>query len=324
MRERWVGRRVLRRGSIAAVAAAVLLLVAVSGCGVDQSSVGDASPPAATPAQGATSSLTTLQEAAAGCGVSGGQVARHGGSMLTSNPDHAGCVAAALGAPAEVTGAIGVDGAGTKTWPQARMQWSRAGDMAHYGFALPDAQMPQVADAAAQGAQGTGSGSPAPPAGMTAAEAEYVRAAADVGEDDEATLRKGKERCAHVGKMRAVTDRARYIVETRHDPEQAITQIHVTYLCAGLTGAYTLAQRALTDGTYTVVAADSDAESGRAQVGTYRTDRGITDCYWERSSSSGATIANDFITNAPAGATVTLRAGEGFTSQGCGVWLPTR
>ncbi|WP_189238883.1 hypothetical protein [Planomonospora parontospora] len=48
----------------------------------------------------------------------------------------------------------------------------------------------------------------------------------------------------------------------------------------------------------------------------------VTDCYWERSTDNGDTIANDFIKNAPKGVTVTIRASDGgFTSEGCGNWL---
>jgi hypothetical protein len=56
--------------------------------------------------------------------------------------------------------------------------------------------------------------------------------------------------------------------------------------------------------------------------GTYRTTSSATDCYWERSTRGGGTIANDFVTNAPSGVTVTIGAGDGgFTSRGCGDWV---
>jgi hypothetical protein len=58
------------------------------------------------------------------------------------------------------------------------------------------------------------------------------------------------------------------------------------------------------------------------QPGTYRTTGPAHDCYWERSTSDGHTIANDMVTNAPAGVTVTILSSDGgFTSQGCGDWI---
>jgi hypothetical protein len=54
--------------------------------------------------------------------------------------------------------------------------------------------------------------------------------------------------------------------------------------------------------------------------GTYRARGPVHNCYWERSTNSGATIDNDFVTYAPNGVTVTLHAGEGFTSSHCGTW----
>lgn len=57
--------------------------------------------------------------------------------------------------------------------------------------------------------------------------------------------------------------------------------------------------------------------------GTYHTNRGISDCYWERSTPDGSIIVNDFVSFAPRGVTVTIRTGEGFTSQGCGNWIPS-
>lgn len=62
-------------------------------------------------------------------------------------------------------------------------------------------------------------------------------------------------------------------------------------------------------------------------AGQYRTfvepgTSGTTDCYWERTSGSGATLANDFVALAPEGVTVTISEGEGFVTRGCGGWLP--
>ncbi|WP_426734323.1 hypothetical protein [Glutamicibacter sp. 2E12] len=56
-------------------------------------------------------------------------------------------------------------------------------------------------------------------------------------------------------------------------------------------------------------------------AGTYRSSKKVSDCYWERTSPSGNTIANDFITHASAGALVTVRSGETFVAEEeCGTW----
>jgi hypothetical protein len=66
------------------------------------------------------------------------------------------------------------------------------------------------------------------------------------------------------------------------------------------------------DGTYTV--------GKDIAAGTYQTTGAVHDCYWERTSPQGGTIANDLITFAPQGPIVTVYAGEGFVSQRCGTW----
>lgn len=68
------------------------------------------------------------------------------------------------------------------------------------------------------------------------------------------------------------------------------------------------------DGTYVV---GKDIAPGSYQV---QTTAGVHDCYWERTSAQGGTIANDMITFAPQGPVVTVYAGEGFVSQSCGTW----
>jgi hypothetical protein len=59
--------------------------------------------------------------------------------------------------------------------------------------------------------------------------------------------------------------------------------------------------------------------------GTYRTTDSAHDCYWERSTGGGRTIANDFVTNAPKGVTVAIYASDGgFKSDNCGDWIRVR
>lgn len=56
-------------------------------------------------------------------------------------------------------------------------------------------------------------------------------------------------------------------------------------------------------------------------AGTYKSSDKISDCYWERMTSHGTRISNDFITHASKGAIVTLRAGETFEArEECGIW----
>jgi hypothetical protein len=57
--------------------------------------------------------------------------------------------------------------------------------------------------------------------------------------------------------------------------------------------------------------------------GTYKTtQRGVYDCYWERETRGGDTIANNFIHFAPGHVTVTVYSSDGgFSSQGCGNWV---
>ncbi|WP_449061496.1 DUF732 domain-containing protein [Planomonospora algeriensis] len=88
----------------------------------------------------------------------------------------------------------------------------------------------------------------------------------------------------------------------------------ITHLCPKYLPVWRKAQGGFTDGTY---------EVGKdIKAGTYRTTPGsVTDCYWERSTGGGSTIANDFVRNAPRGVRVTVQRGEGFTSEGCGIWM---
>ncbi|WP_353952496.1 hypothetical protein V6K52_03365 [Knoellia sp. S7-12] len=67
------------------------------------------------------------------------------------------------------------------------------------------------------------------------------------------------------------------------------------------------------DGTYVV--------GDEMKPGTYRTAKGIRDCYWERTSGTGRTLDNDFVQFAPQGVSVRIRADDGgFVSRGCGTW----
>ncbi|MFF5081717.1 hypothetical protein ACFY36_32100 [Actinoplanes sp. NPDC000266] len=91
------------------------------------------------------------------------------------------------------------------------------------------------------------------------------------------------------------------ILKKRRDANEAEDEYNVTHPA-----------RRFADGRYTV-----GREAGMVLPGTYRLKGPLADCYWERSSGSGEIINHNFVTNAPSGVQVTVRAGEGFTSRGC-------
>ncbi|GAB2441962.1 hypothetical protein [Micromonospora schwarzwaldensis] len=136
-----------------------------------------------------------------------------------------------------------------------------------------------------------------------------------------------------------VTDAADYVNHLAMD-DTTLVQLSIKLFCPEMAGAWKTLQpqvreaaaheaeedaesalaeynrahpaKQFTDGRYTV-----GKKAGMILPGTYRVKGPVFDCYWERSGKNGSTIANDFITNAPNGVKVTVRAGEGFTSQGC-------
>lgn len=92
----------------------------------------------------------------------------------------------------------------------------------------------------------------------------------------------------------------------------------LTTLCPQHGAAIAVFRSGFRDANWTV-----GSGQGQVKPGTYRTAPGVTDCYWERVTGSGGTIANDFVTSAPQGVTVRIRSTDGgFTSRGCGEWLP--
>lgn len=57
------------------------------------------------------------------------------------------------------------------------------------------------------------------------------------------------------------------------------------------------------------------------KAGTYRSGKKTSDCYWARLTPGGDIIANDFVSYAAAGVTVTVRKGEVFEiDDSCGAW----
>lgn len=89
-------------------------------------------------------------------------------------------------------------------------------------------------------------------------------------------------------------------------------------LCTEFKKDVALAEFGFRDGVFEVGKAPSESV---VTPGTYQSLPGTTDCYWERSTATGDAIANDFVTNAPAGVKVTIRATDGgFKAEGCGPW----
>ncbi|MCG5446140.1 hypothetical protein NIE79_004705 [Micromonospora sp. NIE79] len=73
-----------------------------------------------------------------------------------------------------------------------------------------------------------------------------------------------------------------------------------------------------TDGSHEV---GKEIKPGTYETTAHSAGETIGDCYWERSTDGGRTIANDFITAAKK-VRVTIRSSDGiFTSRGCGNWV---
>ncbi|MER7213218.1 hypothetical protein ABT340_39660 [Streptosporangium sp. NPDC000239] len=102
----------------------------------------------------------------------------------------------------------------------------------------------------------------------------------------------------------------------RDDTDLDLYKAATRYLCPKYLPAWRAATRGFTEG---------DKEIGvDIKPGVYRTvDRKVKDCYWERTTKGGDTIANRFVNFAPSGVTVTIAPTDGgFTSRGCGNWAP--
>ncbi|MEV4291553.1 hypothetical protein AB0K40_39115 [Nonomuraea bangladeshensis] len=133
--------------------------------------------------------------------------------------------------------------------------------------------------------------------------------------DDLGTLDDGREICgAGDADPPAVNDLVTAFHDDFAEPSAEMMELSIRHLCPKYVPLLAEGKKGFTDGSYTV--------GDDIKPGTYRTNKRITDCYWERSTPGGSIIANNFISNAPAGVTVTVRSGEGFTSRNCGNWMP--
>lgn len=136
--------------------------------------------------------------------------------------------------------------------------------------------------------------------------------------NEDAYLEDGREACTQVEDeepIRAVM--AVHDAITTSESNRDIYAAALTRLCPKEKRVWRWASTGFGDGEYTV--------GKDIRPGTYRTmARPLLDCYWERSTAAGGIIANQLVTNAPRGATVTVRRGEGFTARDCGPWIPAR
>lgn len=135
-------------------------------------------------------------------------------------------------------------------------------------------------------------------------------------ETDEALVKDNQDFCARV-KTENATNPAKTIGEFRVlNPERRVA---VQFFCPDMQPLLDSAAYALADGNHIV----GGAPDGKQVIagGVYNTIGPVSDCYWERHNGGGDIIDNDFITHAPDGARVTVYEGEGFSTQGCGLWL---
>lgn len=90
----------------------------------------------------------------------------------------------------------------------------------------------------------------------------------------------------------------------------------VRFLCPKFIPAWKAGMAAFDDGDHVV---GDDVKPGR-----YKTfERKVKNCYWERTGKGGQTLANNFVTFAAGGVTAAILPTDGgFTSKGCGLWVP--
>jgi len=136
----------------------------------------------------------------------------------------------------------------------------------------------------------------------------------DSGYDlDPSTVAGAYEKCAEITDFANSRDQLEYLIEEGADTD-SFFKAAVRYLCSDAKGVLNEVGRGFADGTYDV--------GDEIKPGTYRTGKKTSDCYWSRTSSSGDITANDFVSYAPAGVTVTIFSSDGgFESDGCRAWV---
>lgn len=137
--------------------------------------------------------------------------------------------------------------------------------------------------------------------------AAYRAAQPGVGVDDQGAYRTVLEVCAQTNPW----------VSTYFSVSAEEARVALETLCPEAPHAQLLRQitsgEAFGAGTWQV---GTDIPAGR-----YRSKVDVTDCYWERLTRNGNIIANDFLSAAVDGVTVTVRDGEVFNpTVACGYW----
>lgn len=133
---------------------------------------------------------------------------------------------------------------------------------------------------------------------------------------DEALVTNNQEWCTRL--MNQVPSAPGVVIgELRTAPAER--HVAIQFFCPTLQELANQAQFAFADGNHVV--GDAPGSNGAIAAGVYRTFGAVSDCYWERHTGGGEILDNDFITHAPDGVQVTAYAGEGLSTQGCGLWM---
>ena len=142
---------------------------------------------------------------------------------------------------------------------------------------------------------------------------KYLALAKPEGTNEMYSSTRGRDYCEEL-KSTTTPDA---VIASRWNSASAIEQINdpaVRVYCTEFARQLDLVLSGFFDGNHVV--------GQTIKAGTYRTVGAVSDCYWERNDGTGDILDNNFVTSAHKGVTVTLNAGEGFTSNGCGLWVP--
>lgn len=152
---------------------------------------------------------------------------------------------------------------------------------------------------------------------------KYLAAREEAGEsveDPETSIRIGRRVCDLLHPYYA-SDPAKAVLNFV-DNRSSLDVNAITFYCPEYSPAVVAASTAVTDGNHivAVTASPMGTYGSNIQQGIYRTKLKTSNCYWERTDGGGGTIANDFVSFAGDGITVTVYIGEGFVTDGCGTW----
>ena len=134
---------------------------------------------------------------------------------------------------------------------------------------------------------------------------KYLALAKPEGTNEMYSSTRGRDYCEEL-KSTTTPDA---VIASRWNSASAIEQINdpaVRVYCTEFARQLDLVLSGFFDGNHVV--------GQTIKAGTYRTVGAVSDCYWERNDGTGDILDNNFVTSAHKGVTVTLNAGEGFTS----------